>query len=631
MSISRAGNQAKVAVTVGLAGACLAMGACRQRPVLPTSSAPTETTTAVALFWDMTAQAGVQFSHHNGQEADQYAILESLGGGVALIDYDGDGFLDIFVTGGGYFDGPKKQDIRGHPCRLYKNLGNWKFQDVTQEVGLDKLEGGQPWFYTHGAAVADYDNDGWPDLLATGYGRLALFHNEAGPDGRRRFVDVTKKTRLDSDRAWSTSAAWADLDGDGYPDLYVCHYVDWSFQNNPLCEGYSPEVERDVCPPKQFDAQPHTLYRNNCDGTFTDVSKEAGLRVPRTPKEYDQLTYLSEQAKDALRRADRERDYGKGLGVIAVDIDSNGRPDIYVSNDTTDKLLYLNRSIPGTLRFEEMGQVVGVAVDDRGLPTGSMGVDAGDYDGSGRPALLVTNFENELHGLYRNISKGGQVLFQFATASSGLARIGRQYVGFGTGFIDVDNDGWEDIFITNGHVIRHPSRTTVRQRPVLLRNEGRQGNSRPVQFSHITAQGGAYFRADHQGRGVAIGDLDNDGWPDLVISHVNDPVTLLRNQASSAHHWLGVQLVHPKHHDVVGATLTLKVGDWVLSRFAKGGGSYLSSSDRRLLFGLGQAQEVGRLTVQWPWGEQQTWDGLRIDRYWRLTAGQKHAEELYVR
>jgi hypothetical protein len=614
-----------------MAAACLPIGGCRERPTPTAITAPAgEASPARALFRDMTSPSGVQFSYRNGQEANQYAILESLGGGVALIDYDGDGLLDVFVTGGGYFDGPQKQQIKGYPCRLYKNLGDWKFRDVTSEVGLDKLQGGQPWFYTHGAAVADFDRDGWPDLLVTGYGRVALFHNEPSPGGGRRFIDVTQKAGLGCERSWSTSAAWADLDGDGYPDLYVCHYVDWSFQNNPVCEGYTPEVPRDVCPPKQFDALPHALYRNNRDGTFTDVSKEAGLRVPRTAQDYAQLTYLSPQAKEALQRADKEKDYGKGLGVILVDVNGDGRPDIYVTNDTTEKLLYINRSVPGTFRFEEMGQLLGVAFDDRGLANGSMGVDAADYDGSGRPSLLVTNFENESHGLYRNLLRNGQTVFQFATAGSGLARIGRQYVGFGTGFIDVDNDGWEDIFITNGHVIRHPVRTTVRQRPVLLHNEGRPGNSQTVQFTNITAHGGAYFQADHQGRGVAIGDLDNDGRPDLVISHVNDPVSLLRNEAGPAHHWLGVQLAHPNHNDVVGTKLSLEVGGRILTRFAKGGGSYLSSGDRRHLFGLGAAQQVGRLTVRWPWGQQQSWDGLGIDHYWCVTAGHTHAEELFT-
>jgi hypothetical protein len=611
-----------------LAGLCLSVAACRKPPAASPDSVPTEQPAEAGLFQDRTASSGIDFRYQNGQEANHYAILESLGGGVALLDYDGDGLLDIFVTGGGYFDGPQKQEIKGHPCRLYKNLGNWTFRDVTHEVGLDSLRGGQPWFYSHGAAVADYDNDGWPDLLVTGYGRLALFHNERGPDGRRRFVEVTEAAGLAGDRLWSTSAAWGDLDGDGYPDLYVCHYVDWSFSNHPFCEGYSRDVERDVCPPKQFNALPHALYRNNGNGTFREVSKEAGLRVPRTPADYSRLDYLNPQAKAELERADRERDYGKGLGVVLVDVDGDGRPDIYVTNDTTDKFLYLNRSTPGKVQLEEQGQLLGVAQDDRGLANGSMGVDAGDYEGSGRPALLVTNFENELHGLYRNLPSSGLPVFEYATTSSGIGTIGRQYVGFGTGFLDIDGDGWEDIVIANGHVIRHPSRAKVRQRPVLLHNEGRSDPKQRVRFTDITAQGGPYFLADHQGRGVAIGDLDNDGRPDLVISHVNDPVTLLRNQARPEHHWLGVVLCHPDHRDLVGTKLTLEVGDRTLTRFAKGGGSYLSSADRRHLFGLGATPQVGRLRVRWPWGEEQTWEGLQSDRYWRVTAGKKTAEAL---
>ena len=340
------GRKAKWWLAAVLAAVCSSIGGCRERPAPSAISAPgEEDTSARALFRDTTPQSGVQFTYHNGQEADHYAILESLGGGVALIDYDGDGLLDIFVTGGGYYDGPKKQQIKGHPCRLYKNLGNWKFRDVTSEVGLDKLQGGQPWFYTHGAAVADYDNDGWPDLLVTGYGRVALFHNEASPGSGRRFVDVTQKAGLGCERSWSTSAAWADLDGDGYADLYVCHYVDWSVQNNPPCEGYSPEVARDVCPPKQFDAyrmlipqQPRRhVYRRQQGSGPACAPHLPGLRA----------THVPEPAGQGFSAcAAKERDYGKGLGVIIVDVNGDGRPDIYVTNDTTEKFLYINRSAP---------------------------------------------------------------------------------------------------------------------------------------------------------------------------------------------------------------------------------------------------------------------------------------------
>jgi hypothetical protein len=248
-----------------------------------------------------------------------------------------------------------------------------------------------------------------------------------------------------------------------------------------------------------------------------------------------------------------------------------------------------------------------------------MGVDAGDYDGSGQASLLVTNYENELHALYGNVLVDGFQSFRFSTQTSGIAAIGRRYVGFGTGFLDMDNDGWEDIFITNGHVIRHPSRSDVRQRPVLFRNLGKQGGTRRVQFTDATARGGEYFRQTHQGRGVAIGDLDNDGRPDLVISHVNAPVAILRNVAGQRHHWLGVELVGEANRDVTGARLTLEVAGRVVTRFAKGGGSYLSSGDRRHLFGLGPANRVGRLTVVWPSGKEQHWDGLAVDQYWRLS------------
>src|SRR5262245_18501003 len=320
------------------------------RPIGATSETVTAASPVPGYFEDVTPGSGLAFTHRNGEEAGHATILESLGGGVALLDYDGDFLLDVFLTGGGYFDGPDKKVIKGHSCKLYKNLGGFKFKDVTAEVGLDSLADGEPWFYTHGCAVADYDNDGWPDLLVTGYGRLALCHNVPDGKGGRRFEEVTRQAGL-TDSLWSTSAAWADLDGDGLPDLYVCHYVNWSWENNPPCKDFRDQKLPDVCSPKVFLGLPDALYHNNGDGTFTEVSAEAGLRVPRPDAAYARLTHLSHEAREWLRRADREKDYGKGLGVLIADLDDDGRPDIYVANDTSGNFLYLNR---GGGRFEEV-------------------------------------------------------------------------------------------------------------------------------------------------------------------------------------------------------------------------------------------------------------------------------------
>jgi hypothetical protein len=614
---------AAVAAGMLLAGVGAAVYLARPgpQPAGPPDGGPAE----APLYRDVTAGSGIDFTYRNGEEAGHYAILESLGGGVALIDYDGDGLLDIFLTGGGHFGGPDRTEIKGHPCRLYKNLGNWKFRDVTAEVGLDTV-GGEPWFYTHGAAVGDYDNDGWPDLLVTGYGRVALFHNEKDErTGGRRFREVTREAGLLGDHIWATSAAFADLDGDGYPDLYVCQYVDWSFANNPKCPGYSPEVPRDVCPPTYFEARPHALYHNQRNGTFREVGRAAGLHVPRADGDYAALDYLPESSRERMRKTDRDRDFGKGLGVVIADLDGDGKPDIYVANDTTDKFLYRNLSRPGQPRFEDVGVFSGAARDPAGAPNGSMGVDIGDYEGTGRPSLLVTNYQNELPALYRNISTDKGLFFAHCTAESGLGGIGRAYVGFGTGFVDAEGDGWEDVVIVNGHVIRHPKGAPVPQRPVLLRNLG--GTGLRGRFADVTDHAGAYFQAVHQARGLAVGDLNNVGRPDLVISHINEPVTLLRNEAAPDRNWLGVVLRGKSHRDVVGAKVTLEAGGRTQTRFVKGGGSYLSSGDRRLLFGLGGAGQPGRLTVVWPSGVTQHWDGLGFGRYWEFAEGEAEGRE----
>jgi hypothetical protein len=467
-----------------------------------------------------------------------------------------------------------------------------RFRDVTEQACLANLHS-----YAHGCAIADYDCDGWPDLLVTGYGRLALYHNVPDGKGGRRFVEVTDAAQLHDDR-WSTSAAFADFDGDGFPDIYICHYVDWSWQKHRTCSGDRSEIKEEICPPAYFQGVSPSLYRNNRDGTFTEVSKEAGLQSA-------------------------SGDNGMGLGVVAVDVNGDARPDIYAVNDTTRNLLFLNESTPGHLKFREIGRESGVALGDRGRADGSMGVDAADYDGCGRPSLWVTTFENEYPALYHNSCGHGRIAFDYATHNAGLVQLGQAHVGFGTGFLDLDNDGWEDLVLVNGHVRKHSTRTPLRQRPTLLKNTG------TGQFAAITNQGGRYFLEPHRGRGLAIGDLDNDGRPDLVITNLSEAAVVLwnspRSEQAPRNHWLGIELIGSEHRDVVGATVVVEVQGRRLTRFAKAGGSYLSSSDRRIIVGLGTVEKPGRVTVSWPRGTEQHWDGLLADRYWRLEEGNPSA------
>jgi hypothetical protein len=596
------------AAALAVAGTSLALFlGCHQPP--PPSDPPIpsfdDTTMPGPIFREV-ADSGIDFTYHNGEDTtddngklvNHLAILESLGGGVALLDYDGDGLLDVFVVGGGGYTGADRKTIVGRPCKLYRNMGNCKFLDVTKDVGLEDF----PWFYTHGVAVADYDRDGWPDLLVTGWGRVALFHNEpvdpADPKKGRKFVDLSEKAGL-TGITWATSAAWADFDGDGYPDLYICQYVDWSFDNNPPCnyDGKTP----DVCPPKKFNGLKHKLFANQGGKTFKDLTEEAGLKPGGV-------------------------ETSKGLGVLAVDVNGDGKPDIYVCNDTVDNFLYINKCTPGHFLFEEVGIRSGTARDGRGGPNGSMGCDAADYDGIGRPSIWVTNYEDEQHALYHNDCQNGAILFRHLTSASGIGALSQKYVAWGTAFIDLDHDGWEDIFIADGHAIRFPTKagSSRRQKPVLLRNQG------DGKFKNLTAQGGDYFQHDHLSRGVGFGDLDNDGRIDAVISHINDPVTVLQNVANvDGTHWLGIELEGKDHADVVGAKVSLVAGGRTQTRFAKGGGSYASSGDRRHLFGLGKADKVVKVTVTWPNREEQTWDGdaFPVDHYYRVVQGKKEVEK----
>jgi hypothetical protein len=595
---SRRTAQVSLVGLVLLGLALTAFFACSPSDSPPTPSPgptqPKEEAAGPPPFADVTQNSGVSLTYHNGEEGGNFAIIESLGGGVALIDYDGDGLLDIFLPAGGYYEDKK---VLGHPCKLYRNLGGFKFEDVSAKAGLDKVT----FQYSHGAAGFDYDRDGWTDLLVTGYNRLVLLRNEPDGAGGRKFTDVTKQAGL-TDNLWSTSAAWGDLDGDGYPEIYVCHYGDWGFDTNHPTNCTYDGKTRDVCQPRMFKPLPHTLYKNNGNGTFTDVSKSARL--------------LPDDKGTGPLRAD-----GKGIGVLFVDVNNDGRPDVYAANDTDDNFLYVNRGKKGEVALEETGLFAWCARDDRGQANGSMGVDAADFNRSGLASIFVTNYENELPALYRNRSTDKQVQFVHDTAASGLGVIGGSYVSWGTGFFDSDLDGWEDVMIVSGHAIRFPTKIDRRQRPVLARNQ-------KGKFVPAASGGWPYLGQPHNARGLALGDLDNDGKVDAVVSHLNEPVVVLRNVVpTDGRHWVGLRLAGAKNADVVGARVVLESAGGRQTKFAKGGGSYASTNDPRMLFGLASDTKIDRVTVYWPSGKVQEVKGVGPDAYWVLTEGEPDAKK----
>ncbi|HEY3964208.1 MAG TPA: CRTAC1 family protein [Planctomycetaceae bacterium] len=523
-------------------------------------------------FEDVAGAAGVVFTYHNGEEAGQFSILESLGGGVAAWDYDADGDLDLFFPGGGRLT--TDREVRGLPGALFRNHGAWQFTNETLSAGV----GAAP-YYSHGATAGDYDGDGFADLMVTGYGGLVLWHN--GGDGT--LTETTLVAGL-TDTLWSTSAAWGDLNNDGSPDLYVAHYVDWSFDHHPVCTAQQASHPRDICPPGNLLALPHILYFSNGDGTFRDGSREAGLRTD-----------------------------GKGLGVVIADLDLDGAPDVYVANDdTAGNFLYRNL---GNGRFVEVGLVSGTSVDNRGHPNGSMGVDVGDYNLDGLPDIWVSNFERETTALYRN---QGKCVFQHVSEPAGLASVGGMYVGWGSVFFDFDSDGDEDAIVATGHVMQFPNYSPVEQTPLLFEN---QKGRRLVNVSPVA---GAYFQSSHKGRGVSCGDLDGDGDVDLAISQVNQQIVVLSNITSDsrARNWLGLRLIGTTSaRQPVGAIVHLTAGGAVQMRQFKGGGSYASSSDPRLFFGIGGSTLIERVEINWPSGRTSTRKNVNANRWLTIIEG----------
>ncbi len=524
-------------------------------------------------FRDAATELGVSATYRNGRESENYAILESLGGGVGLFDYDLDGWIDVFFPGGGAFT-PSKT-IEGRMSTFFRNQGSGSFKSGFVEIGTLAGVAEAP-FYSHGCAAADFNNDGFPDLLLTGYGGLQLFKNQ----GDGTFQELHTAAGL-LDDAWSSSAGWGDLNGDGCLDLYVAHYVNWSFEHNPVCNAEGGR--RDVCPPRAFDGLTDIIFYSNGDGTFRDATREAGLKPG-----------------------------GKGLGVLMADVDLDRDLDIYVANDTTENFLYLN---DGSGRLEETGLQNGVAVDQEGMPNGSMGVSIADFDGDGLPDIWVTNFEKETFALYRNEGHGQ---FIHASRESGVTAIGSLFVGFGTAAGDLDLDGDEDIVVANGHVVYFPSQGTDRQLPILLENLTKG------QFRRALLPPDSYFSTPHLARGLALGDIDNDGDVDVVVAHTNEPAAVVlnetpRNLASSqplaeGNHWVSLQLVGTRcNRSAIGARVVLHTTRGDQTRQVSGGGSYLSQGDTRIVFGIPAGATLTGATVVWPTGPDQVLGDLQVD------------------
>lgn len=516
-------------------------------------------------FFDRTLETGLVWTYRNDEEAGHYAILESLGGGVAAFDFDHDGDDDLFFTGGGrYAAGPSLSGLSGG---LFRNQGVWRFLPVTGAAHVTESP-----FYSHGAAAADFDNDGFRDLLVTGYGGLQFWHNQ----GDGTFVSVTEVVGL-SDPLWSSSAAWGDLNGDSILDLYVAHYTDWSFDNDPHCDGPPPDG-REICPPRRFGSLPATLYFGNGDGTFRDGTEFAGLRSD-----------------------------GKGLGVVIGDMDLDGDLDVYQANDAIENFLYENR---GRGILADVSLVSGTALSDRGVPDGSMGVDLFDFNRDGLPDLWVVNYEQENCALYVN---SGKMLFRHLSQATGITAMGGVYVSWGTCCFDVDRDGDEDIFASNGHVIRYPTNSALRQLPLLLENLNL------ARFRNVAQGTGAYFRQPHLGRGAVISDFDGDGDVDLAVSHLNEPATLLSNETPPLGPWLAVELIGTcSSRDAIGAIITLSSAGGVQTRHWKGGSSYASTNSCRLHFGLGLDTTIDAIDVRWPSGIRQVVSAPAINQLVRV-------------
>ncbi len=523
------------------------------------------------------AAAGLRFTHWNGASPEKY-VLETMGSGAAFLDYNNDGWLDIYLVNGG--------GVPGHappaPVRnaLYRNKGDGTFVDVTTQAGV-----GGNGHYGMGVASADYDNDGWTDLFVTTFGRNILYRNR----GDGTFADATEKAGVPGG-GWSSSAAFFDYDRDGRLDLFVARYVDYAFERNVIC-GDPARGIRAYCHPDIYDGVSSLLYHNNGDGTFTDVSQAAGIAAQ----------------------------IGKGLGVVTADFNADGWADIYVANDSVRNFLFRNQ---GNGTFKEIGIASGVALDEGGRPQAGMGTAAGDYDGDGRLDIIATNLDREYNALYRNAG----AFFADTSFPTGFAPPSLPLVGWGTGFFDYDNDGDLDILVVTGHVIDNIEKfragQTYPQAKLLFENLGDR-------FREVAARHGAALTKPEVSRGAAFGDYDNDGDVDVLVLNLGGSPTLLRNNGGNRSRWLSLTLEGTKSsRQAIGALVRCQVGGRTLTRVVAGGGSYLSASDTRIHIGLGQAARAERVEIRWPSGATEVVEKLAAGKFYRIREGSGVVETL---
>jgi enediyne biosynthesis protein E4 len=535
-------------------------------------------------FVDVTDAVGIDFRHVSSHTSQKY-LPETMGAGVALLDADGDGRLDVFFVNGAPINDPMPPGARlvktspRYWNRLYRQTPEGRFEDVTERAGVSGVGYGQ------GVAVGDYDNDGDEDLYVTAVGANQLLRN----DGTGRFVDVTAEAGV-AGGGWSTSAAFVDVDHDGRLDLFVGRYMTWSFADNPFCDGaYKPFPSsttgpRAYCHPDNFKGATALLYHNEGGGRFTEAGARAGVANPD----------------------------GKSLGVALADFDEDGFVDIFVANDAIRQYLYRNR---GDGTFEEVAQSAFAAFDQDGRVFSGMGVDFGDYDNDGRPDVVVTNLANQCFALFRNDGDGS---FAYETHASGLGQISMLSSGWGVRFLDYDNDGWKDLFLVRGHVLDTIEQTSphlrYREPPLLARND--QGR-----FRDVSARSGEVFHSAWAARGLAVGDIDDDGDLDVVVSTLDDRGRVLRNEGGNRGHWIQLRLVGRRsNRDGIGSEVRLVTGSGALREAtATTAAGYLSAGDRRVHLGLGGEAAIRSIEVRWPSGVVQRLADVAVDQILTVT------------